>query len=329
MVAGCFYFTMETEKEILLELNLDRSETMKIIIAGGSGFVGQKLTELLFKKGHDIIILTRKGKQSEGTIKFVQWLEEGAYPEKEIGWADVVINLAGVSINDGRWTENHQRQIYQSRMTATDELVRMVEAFSEKPSVFINASAIGIYPPSLDTVYTEKSTEVADDFLGQTVHDWERKAVAIKEKGIRTVLMRFGVVLGNEGGALPLMALPYRLFMGGTVGSGEQWVSWVHITDVVQSIVFAIENNCLNGPVNVTAPNPKRMKDFGKKVGAVLHRPHWFPVPAFLMKAALGKKSSLVLEGQHVLPEILINEGFEFKFPTLESALRDLFHSVN
>ncbi|MBI0579609.1 TIGR01777 family oxidoreductase [Neobacillus cucumis] len=302
---------------------------MKIIIAGGSGFVGQKLTELLYKKGHDIIILTRKGKQSEGTIKFVQWLEEGAYPEKEIGWADVVINLAGVSINDGRWTENHQRQIYQSRMTATDELVRMVEAFSEKPSVFINASAIGIYPPSLDTVYTEKSTEVADDFLGQTVHDWERKAVAIKEKGIRTVLMRFGVVLGNEGGALPLMALPYRLFMGGTVGSGEQWVSWVHITDVVQSIVFAIENNCLNGPVNVTAPNPKRMKDFGKKVGAVLHRPHWFPVPAFLMKAALGKKSSLVLEGQHVLPEILINEGFEFKFPTLESALRDLFHSVN
>ncbi|MFD0824269.1 TIGR01777 family oxidoreductase [Neobacillus sp. M.A.Huq-85] len=302
---------------------------MKIIIAGGSGFVGQKLTELLFKKGHDIIILTRKGKQSEGTIKFVQWLEEGAYPEKEIGWADVVINLAGVSINDGRWTENHQRQIYQSRMTATDELIRMVEAFSEKPSVFINASAIGIYPPSLDTVYTEKSTEVADDFLGQTVHDWERKAVAIKEKGIRTVLMRFGVVLGNEGGALPLMALPYRLFMGGTVGSGEQWVSWVHITDVVQSIVFAIENNCLNGPINVTAPNPKRMKDFGKKVGAVLHRPHWFPVPAFLMKAALGKKSSLVLEGQHVLPEILINEGFEFKFPTLESALRDLFHSVN
>lgn len=273
--------------------------------------------------------MTRKGKQSEGTIKFVQWLEEGAYPEKEIGWADVVINLAGVSINDGRWTENHQRQIYQSRMTATDELIRMVEAFSEKPSVFINASAIGIYPPSLDTVYTEKSTEVADDFLGQTVHDWERKAVAIKEKGIRTVLMRFGVVLGNEGGALPLMALPYRLFMGGTVGSGEQWVSWVHITDVVQSIVFAIENNCLNGPINVTAPNPKRMKDFGKKVGAVLHRPHWFPVPAFLMKAALGKKSSLVLEGQHVLPEILINEGFEFKFPTLESALRDLFHSVN
>lgn len=317
---------MEKKNEILLESNLDRGETMKILIAGGSGFVGKRLQEVLFKKGHDIMILTRKGKQSESTIKFVQWLKEGSSPEKEIGRADVVINLAGVSINDGRWTENHQRQIYESRMTATAELLRIVEALSEKPTVFINASAIGIYPPSLDTVYTEKSTEVADDFLGRTVHDWERKAATMMEHGIRTVFMRFGVVLGNEGGALPLMALPYRLFMGGTVGSGEQWVSWVHITDVVQSIVFAIENNRLNGPVNVTAPNPKRMKDFGKTIGVVLHRPHWFPVPALLMKAALGKKSSLVLEGQHVLPNVLMNEGFEFKFPTLESALKDLFH---
>lgn len=297
---------------------------MKIIIAGGSGFIGRKLTKLL-KEDHEIIILTRKGERSAGKIKYVKWLEEGSLPEKEIGKADAVINLAGVSINDGRWTQHHQKQIYESRMTATEELLRIVEALSEKPSVFINASAIGIYPPSRHTVYTEKSTEVADNFLGHTVYDWESKAARMMEHGIRTVFMRFGVVLGNEGGALPLMALPYRLFMGGTVGSGKQWVSWIHVTDVVRAICFAIENHQISGPVNVTAPNPKVMKDFGRTIGAVLHRPHWFPVPAFLMKVVLGKKSSLVLEGQHVIPKVLMEEGFEFKFPTLESALGDLF----
>ncbi|OIK15738.1 TIGR01777 family protein [Bacillus sp. MUM 116] len=302
---------------------------MKIIIAGGSGFIGKKLTELLPKNGHEIIILTRKEKETDGPIKFVQWLSEGSYPEKEIGGADVVINLAGVSINDGRWTEKHQTQIYESRMKATDELVRIVKAFSKKPSVFINASAIGIYPASNQMVYTEQSLEVADDFLGRTVHDWERKSSEMREFGIRTVFMRFGVIMGKEGGALPLMALPYKLFLGGTVGSGEQWVSWVHITDVVRAIIFAIENSRLFGPVNVTAPNPKRMKEFGKTIGAVLHRPHWFPVPVFLMKAALGKKSSLVLEGQQVIPKVLLDEGFEFKFPVLEPALNDLFYSFS
>ncbi|MEH7111330.1 TIGR01777 family oxidoreductase [Neobacillus niacini] len=297
---------------------------MKVVIAGGSGFIGQKLMDLLLAAGHSIVILTRKEKKSTTKVQYVQWLAEGAAPETEIKNADAFINLAGVSINDGRWTKNHQKQIYDSRMAATDELLRIIARLPEKPSVLINASAIGIYPASLENVYTENSTDTADDFLGKTVRDWENKAKQVDIHSMRSVFMRFGVVLGKEGGALPLMALPYKLFVGGKVGSGVQWVSWVHVNDVVRAIVFALENHQLSGPVNVTSPAPVRMNDFGKTIGAVLHRPHWFPVPSFVMKTVLGQKSALVLEGQHVFPQVLMEEGFELKFPTLKSALEDL-----
>ncbi|WP_045516642.1 TIGR01777 family oxidoreductase [Neobacillus niacini] len=297
---------------------------MKIVIAGGTGFIGQRVTELLLTEGHTVVILTRKETRSSGKVSFIRWLEEGATPEKEIRKADAFINLAGVSINDGRWSKSHQKQIYESRLTATDELLRIISLLPEKPSVLVNASAIGIYPASLSAVYTENSLETATDFLGKTVSDWESKAKQVENHSIRAVYMRFGVVLGKEGGALPLMALPFRLFVGGKVGSGEQWVSWVHVMDVVRAIVFAIKNDQLRGPVNVTSPSPLRMNDFGKTIGSVLHRPHWLPVPSFAMKMILGQKSALVLEGQHVIPQVLQEEGFEFMFPTLRLALEDL-----
>ena len=297
---------------------------MKIVIAGGSGFIGQKLIERFLAEGHDMIILTRNPMQSDGRVKYVKWLQEGITPEDEIGSADVFINLAGVSINDGRWTLEHQKQIYESRMTATDELIRIIKGLPEKPSALINASAIGIYPASDDAIYNEDSLEIANDFLARTVHDWEKKASSIESLGIRTTFMRFGVVLGNQGGALPLMVLPYKLFVGGTVGSGKQWVSWVHVIDAARAIVFASENDQICGPVNVTAPNPIKMKDFGKTIAMVLHRPHWIPVPSFALKVVLGGKSSLVLEGQQVLPEVLLKNGFNFLFPKLEIALKDL-----
>ena len=145
-----------------------------------------------------------------------------------------------------------------------------------------------------------------------------------KNTEIRVVCMRFGVVLGTEGGALPLMVLPYKLFVGGRIGSGKQWVSWVHVCDVERALLFAVENKQIDGPVNVTSPNPARMDDFGKMIAAILSRPHWLPVPSVALKLALGKKSSLVLEGQQVLPEKLLTEGFEFTFSSLESALKDL-----
>lgn len=297
---------------------------MKIVIAGGTGFVGQVLVEILQSKGHEIIILSRSAKSAKKNITYVKWLGDEDAPENEIQYADAFINLAGVSINEGRWTTNHQKQIYDSRMIATDELLRIISALQKKPSVLVNASAIGIYPASTTTIYTEKSKEIATDFLAKTVHDWEMKAATVEENQIRAVFMRFGVVLGMDGGALPLMALPYKLFGGGTVGSGEQWISWVHVKDVARALVFAIENTNLQGPVNVTSPFPQQMKYFGKTIGTVLNRPHWFPVPSFMMKIALGQKSALVLEGQHVLPTVLQDNGFEFMFPTLKSALEDL-----
>lgn len=314
----------------MLFIHYDWGEVMKIVIAGGSGFIGNKLTDFLMTEGHEVVILTRMKKISTKGISYVVWLKEGAAPEKELDHVDVVINLAGVSINDGRWTEKHQKQIYSSRMTATDELLRIIAKLPQKPSIFINASAIGIYPVSIDAVYTEDSIAVPNDFLGRTVYDWENKAKQVEKFGVRAVFMRFGVVLGNDGGALPLMTLPYKLFLGGTVGSGKQWVSWVHVLDVVRAISFAIKNDRLSGPVNVTAPSPLRMRNFGKTIGFVLKRPHWFPVPSIAMKLALGQKSKLVLEGQKVVPKMLMETGFEFLFPKLDLALKDLFepHSL-
>ncbi len=302
---------------------------MKIAISGGSGFIGNKLTELLIKEGHEVVILTRKERHTLKGVTYVRWLTEGAAPEIELENVDAFINLAGVSINDGIWTEKHQKQIYNSRMEATDELLRIIDLLPNKPSIFINASAIGIYPVSLDAQYTEDSTVTPNDFLGRTVFDWEQKAKQVEKYGARTVFMRFGVVLGNDGGALPLMTLPYKLFVGGTVGSGKQWVSWVHVLDVVRAILFAVNNDSLNGPVNVTAPTPVRMKDFGKTIGSVFKRPHWFPAPSFVMKLALGEKSKLVLEGQNVYPKVLMEAGFEFLFPKLNLALENLLKPIS
>lgn len=297
---------------------------MRIVIAGGSGFIGGKLSDLLIKEGHEIIILTRKERDNADGIEYVRWLTEGTTPEDELENIDAIINLAGVSINDGRWTDKHQQQIYESRMIATDELIRIIDQLPQKPSVFINASAIGIYPVSQEATYTEASKVKSNDFLGRTVEDWERKAKQMENYGIRTACMRFGVVLGKKDGALPLMILPYKLFAGGTVGTGKQWVSWVHVADVVRAISFVLNKTHMNGPVNVTAPSPKRMKEFGKTIGEVLGRPHWIPVPSFAMKLALGEKSKLVLEGQRVLPSTLLENDFEFLFTELEMALKDL-----
>ncbi|WP_252504148.1 TIGR01777 family oxidoreductase [Sporosarcina sp. Marseille-Q4943] len=297
---------------------------MKVVIAGGSGFIGQHITDLLVENGHEIIILSRNEKPDSENLKYVLWLQEGAVPEKVIGEPDVFINLAGVSINDGRWSEAHQKRIYDSRMEAADELIRMIGKMNIKPSLFINASAIGIYPASETAMYTEESTEVATDFLGRTVNDWEKKAATLNDLGIRTVYTRFGLVLGKDEGALPLMVLPYKMYVGGRVGSGRQWVSWVHVRDVARAVLHVMQNGQLEGAVNVTAPFPLRMDEFGKMIGATMRRPHWLPVPSAVMKLALGKKSSLVLEGQYVKPEKLLADGFEFDFPIPSLALENL-----
>ncbi|MBM7707413.1 TIGR01777 family oxidoreductase [Chryseomicrobium aureum] len=298
---------------------------MKFAITGGTGFVGKELTNLLLSQGHQVFILTRSDKKSDSSITFVKWLTEGATPETELEGIDGIINLAGTSINEGRWTDDQKKKIYESRMEATDEVLRIIETLSVKPSVLVNASAIGIYPSSKHKTYTEDSPERADDFLAKTVEDWEKKAKKAEQHGVRVACARFGVILGKDEGALPLMALPYKLFVGGKVGSGRQWLSWVHVKDVANAIYFALTTDELSGAFNVTAPRPLRNDDFGKVLGTVLHRPHLVPVPGVALKAALGEKSQLVLEGQQVIPEVLLQHGFKFEFPTAQEALKNIY----
>jgi len=298
---------------------------MKVAITGGSGFVGQALTKLLLERGHDVFILTRSEKASSEDVQMVYWLGDGAEPEHYVDGMDAWINLAGTSINDGRWTEVQKQKIYDSRMKATDEVLRILGKVTKKPSVLVNSSAIGIYPPSEHATYNEQSPARGSDFLAKTVEDWEKKASSVEQFGTRVVVGRFGIVLGKENGALPLMALPYRLGVGGQVGSGKQWVSWVHETDVARAILYAIEHEDFKGPFNLTSPNPIQMNEFGEILGAVLHRPHWVPVPSFALKFALGDKSQLVLEGQRVMPEKLLTHGFKFTFPYLKEALTNIY----
>lgn len=298
---------------------------MKIAITGGSGFVGNELSSLLVNKGHEVFILTRSDRPSKGLVKMVQWLTDGSEPENHLQDIDAWVNLAGASINEGRWTQEQKDKIYDSRMKATDEVLRIINQVEKKPSVLVNASAIGIYPPSEHALYTEQSEARGSDFLAKTVEDWEKKADEAKQHGTRVAYGRFGIILGKEEGALPLMALPYKMGVGGQVGSGKQWVSWVHVSDVAAALLYAIENESIKGPFNVTAPDPKQMNEFGKILGEVLHRPHWIPVPAFALKLALGDKSQLVLEGQRVMPDKLLTNSFSFKYPHLKDALQNIY----
>lgn len=298
---------------------------MKVAITGGTGFVGKELTRLLHMQGWEIYILTRHPKQSSLGISYVEWLTEGAQPEKQLEGMDAFVNLAGASINAGRWSDEQKKEIHDSRISATKEVLRILKALDTKPEVLINASAVGIYPASQSATYTEASTNYGNDFLAKTVIDWEQLADQAKALGIRVAYGRFGIVLGKDDGALPLMALPYKLFGGGTVGSGKQWLSWIHVHDVARAIQFAIETKTLEGPFNVTAPYPERMKEFGKEIAKALGRPHWIPVPSAALKLTLGEKSRLVLEGQQALPVVLQKHGFEFTFPRLQSALADLY----
>lgn len=297
---------------------------MKIVLAGGSGFVGQALAKHLLNDKHEIIILTRKSSYREGPIKYVQWLRNGSTPEKELGAIDAIVNLAGASLNKGRWTKNRKEEIYLSRIEATIALNKLIESMDIKPKVLVNASAVGIYPVSKAATYNEASTQQAHDFLGKTVADWESLAKKSERLGVRVALARFGVILGKDGGALPLLVLPYQLHVGGNLGTGLQWVSWVHLEDVIRSIDFIILNESISGPVNITSPNPIRMTQIGQNISKILHRKHWLGTPSLLLKIVLGEKSVMVLEGQRVVPVVLQKNGFEFSYAKIQDALTNL-----
>ncbi len=296
---------------------------MKIAIAGGSGFIGKALTDRLLAEQHEVFILTRKF-QSSHSVTYVQWLNQHNEPEHELEDVDVFINLAGESLNSGRWTPERKKRILHSRLTATREINRIISVMPKKPKVLLHASAVGYYGISRTETFTEEHIVPSSDFLSQTVHLWEKEASHVISLGVRTVFMRFGVVLGKDGGALPQMLFPYKLFSGGTVGSGEQWVSWIHLQDVVGAAIHCMQNENIHGAVNFTAPQPETMKTFGQTIAKSLHRPHYFPIPAFLLQFMLGEMSVLVLEGQKVIPHQLSAHNYAFLYPTLPDALKSL-----
>lgn len=296
---------------------------MKIAISGGTGFIGKYLSTFFIQKGHTVYILTRNKttETSHPNLQYVQWTPNlQTFPLSSI---DVVINLAGESINS-RWTKKQKKAILNSRIQTTKGLIKQLQTLNIKPHTFINASAIGYYGTSETESFTEQHETPGDDFLANTVCSWEQEASKARSLGIRTVYARFGVVLSADGGALPKMLLPYQFYIGGTIGSGNQWLSWIHIDDVVHLIDFIIQKEEIDGPLNLTAPLSIRMKEFGETIAAIMKKPHWLPVPSFMLHALLGEMSILVLEGQHVLPSKAIEHGYQYTFPAIDHALQNI-----
>ncbi|KGX88130.1 TIGR01777 family oxidoreductase [Pontibacillus litoralis] len=299
---------------------------MKIAITGGTGFVGTHVTKYLISKGHDVYILTRNPDKYENKerITYVGWLQDKYKPQEELPTLNAIVHLAGENLNSGRWTESRKEKILQSRLKGTEAVIDLIRKMEHKPDVLINASAIGYYGTSETKMFTENTTTSGDDFLAHVVEKWENTATQAKELGVRTALLRFGVILGEEG-ALQKMAMPYKFMAGGTLGNGEQWMSWIHIDDIVGLIDFSIREPNASGAINATAPNPKRNKEFGQLIGKVLNRPHWIPAPTFALQLLLGEMSTLVLEGQYVYPQKALELGYTFQYPELKPALENIF----
>ncbi|WP_078549866.1 TIGR01777 family oxidoreductase [Litchfieldia alkalitelluris] len=302
---------------------------MYIAITGGTGLVGTALTDYFINKGHTVYIFTRSQRQSsKKNLHYIPWLTTDSSSSAAIKQIDVFINLAGESINSGRWTESRKSRIKQSRLMATDTVINYIKELNPKPSLLINASAIGIYGTSETKSFDETSVEYGDDFLAKTVISWEEHAKKAEEFNVKVAYARFGIILAENGGALPKMLLPYQLMIGGKIGSGKQWLSWIHIDDVVESIDFIISEQ-LSGVFNLTAPKPVTMNEFGQTIGKVLKKTHWLAVPSIALRILLGEMSILILEGQKVLPNRLLSNGYTFKYQTLAPALQSIVSEKN
>ncbi|GAB7386775.1 TIGR01777 family oxidoreductase [Bacillaceae bacterium] len=293
---------------------------MKLAISGGTGFIGSHLVRYYQARGDEVIVISRSAKKGIPGAKVISWERSLEHPEA-LEELDAFINLAGETI-DQRWTASAKRRILESRVKATGKVAAIVERLQRKPRAVINGSGISIYGTSETETFDETSPPRRADFLSSVVEQWEKAADAIC--GTRLVKLRIGIVLGKDGGAFPKMMLPYRWGVGGRIGSGCQWLSWIHIEDMVRLIDYCIRQEDLHGPVNATAPHPVTNDEFGRVLAKTMRRPHWLPVPAFLCKAAFGELSLLLLQGQRVLPKVLLAHGFSFRYPTLERALSEL-----
>jgi uncharacterized protein len=301
---------------------------MKVAITGATGFVGSRLVERLHAQGHQVLILTRNLDHAKRVfpsntypnLEIVPYAptESGAW-QQTLSGCDGVVNLAGESIAEGRWTSERKQAIMDSRKLGTQKIVEAITQVNPKPSVLVNGSAIGYYGTSETATFDEMSSP-GKDFLAQVCQAWEAEAQKVKEAGVRLVIIRTGIVLGM-GGALAKMLPPFQLFAGGPIGTGRQWFSWIHREDLVNLILQALTRPEMEGVFNGTAPNPVRMTEFCHSLGEVLNRPSWLPVPDFALELLLGDGAKVVLEGQQVLPKRTLESGFKYQYPSLKSAL--------
>jgi uncharacterized protein len=303
---------------------------VKVLITGGTGLIGSALARSLVGEGHDVVVLTRDPSKRvpslPSAVRLVEWdAESGEGWSNELEGADAIVNLAGESLGPeaGLWTESRKRRIRQSRLGATGAVVDAIRRVDQKPRVLVQSSAVGYYGTHGDEAITE-GAPAGTDFLASVVQDWEAASEPVDAMDVRRVLPRTGVVLSKRGGTLQLLSLPFKLFVGGRVGSGEQYLPWIHIEDEVRALRFLLEHEETEGAYNLTAPNPVTNREFGNVTGKVLGRPSLFPTPGFMLKMVLGEMSMLVLEGQRAVPRKLQEAGYEFRFPNLEGALRDL-----
>jgi len=299
---------------------------MKILITGGTGFVGTRLRSRLLREGHEITVLTRSQRGTETRTPPVSFLQ--ADPTRKGDWQsaindhDVIINLAGTSIFS-RWTEAYKRAIRESRILTTRNLVEGIGPERARSMTLFSTSAVGYYGFHGDEEMTEDSPP-GSDFLARVAAEWEAEALKAREKGSRVVITRFGIVLGKGGGALGQMVPLFRKFVGGPIGSGRQWFSWIHMEDLTEAFAFLIKRPEISGPVNLCSPKPVRNRDLAMALGRVLKRPSFIPAPGFMIRLVLGEFGSVILEGQRVIPKRLLESGFVFSYPDIGKALEDI-----
>jgi uncharacterized protein (TIGR01777 family) len=308
---------------------------MNVLVTGGTGLVGRALVKELLARGHQVTILSRnpeKHRQAVPGASLAAW--DGRSSQ---GWgdlveeADAVINLAGASIAGEnifaifgqRWNDAYKQRVRRSREEGGRALTEAIQAAARKPRLLLQASAVGYYGPR-GAESVDEATPSGHDFMAEVCRAWETSTQQVTTLGVRHVVIRSGLVMSREGGILPMMLLPFRMFVGGPLAGGQQVVSWIHIRDQVEAICFLVESETAEGVYNLTAPIPVTNAQFAKIAGKVLRRPAFFPVPSFALKMLLGEKATLVIEGQRVLPNRLIAEGYQFHFSELEEALRDL-----
>jgi uncharacterized protein (TIGR01777 family) len=299
---------------------------VKLVIAGASGFIGSVFVDRLWRQSHTLTLLSRKppAQPKVATGAWVTW-EPGAPGEWEkfVDGSDGIINLAGEPIASRRWTEAQKERIFSSRIDTTQALVRAVAKAKQRPKFLINASAVGYYGPHGDEILTEESP-AGKDFLARVCVSWEEEARRAEDLGLRVARLRSGIVLGKGKGALAKMVTPFKFFLGGPLGSGKQWMPWIHIDDEVGLIEFLMEKSEAAGAFNATAPNPVTMEEFSKTLGDVLKRPSWTAVPASILTLILGEMADMVLTGQRALPQAAQKLGYSFKQPVITAALESL-----